>query len=322
MAGQWHPVLVLTLCLSIIALGAAHREVPSIFVFGDSTADVGTNNFLARTKAKANFPFNGIDFPDAIPTGRFSNGLNSADFVALKPIAELLHKGEVIPMAMQIQQFSTVYSNLTYRLGTPGTNRFLSRALFLISVGSNDIFEFFGIPTGPKNATAFLTSVIAKYDDHLTNMYILGARKFGIIAAPPIGFCPSQRSRNATDPLNKMARLYYSSLRTLLQTLSSELPGMKYSLGNAYKMVINFMDDPMAFGFKEIMSACCGSGEFNGENICTTNASLCTNRREYLFWDLFHPTQAASKLAAKTLHSGSTAFVSPINFKQLADDHS
>ncbi|XP_077246115.1 GDSL esterase/lipase At4g28780-like [Tasmannia lanceolata] len=247
MAEQWHLVLVLTLCLSIIALGAADREVPTIFVFGDSTADVGTNNYLARSEAEADFPFNGIDFPDAIPTGRFSNGLNSADFVGSR---------------------------------------------ILDSTGNT------------------------------FNMYNLGARKFGIIAAPPIGFCPSQRSRNATDPLNTMARLYYSSLRTLLQTLSSELPGMKYSLGNAYKMVINFMDDPMAFGFKEIRSACCGSGEFNGENICTTNATLCTNRHEYLFWDLFHPTQAASKLAAETLYSGSTAFVRPINFKQLADDYS
>lgn len=49
-----------------------------IFILGDSTADVGTNNHLL-SKAKANFPHNGIDFPNSSPTGRFSNGFNTAD---------------------------------------------------------------------------------------------------------------------------------------------------------------------------------------------------------------------------------------------------
>lgn len=51
---------------------------PILFLFGDSTFDVGTNNFLSTT-AKANFPYNGIDFPYSVPTGRFSNGFNTAD---------------------------------------------------------------------------------------------------------------------------------------------------------------------------------------------------------------------------------------------------
>lgn len=59
----------------------ANAEVPAIFIFGDSTADVGTNDFLPGSKFRVNFPFNGIDFPHGKPTGRFSNGLNSADFL-------------------------------------------------------------------------------------------------------------------------------------------------------------------------------------------------------------------------------------------------
>lgn len=51
---------------------------PTLFIFGDSTFDVGTNNFI-NSKAKANVPFYGIDFLNSIPTGRFSNGLNTAD---------------------------------------------------------------------------------------------------------------------------------------------------------------------------------------------------------------------------------------------------
>lgn len=54
------------------------KAVPTLFIFGDSTFDVGTNNFI-NTTAKANVPFYGVDFPFSIPTGRFSNGLNTAD---------------------------------------------------------------------------------------------------------------------------------------------------------------------------------------------------------------------------------------------------
>jgi hypothetical protein len=69
------------LWLAIVGLGFANAEVPAVFVLGDSTADVGTNNFLPGFKARADFPPNGIDFPSSRPTGRFSNGFNSADFL-------------------------------------------------------------------------------------------------------------------------------------------------------------------------------------------------------------------------------------------------
>uniref|UniRef100_A0A8I6Y206 GDSL esterase/lipase n=1 Tax=Hordeum vulgare subsp. vulgare TaxID=112509 RepID=A0A8I6Y206_HORVV len=57
--------------------------VPAIFVFGDSTADVGNNNNLPGSSARADFPHNGIDFPGGEPTGRFSNGFIGADFLAV-----------------------------------------------------------------------------------------------------------------------------------------------------------------------------------------------------------------------------------------------
>jgi phospholipase/lecithinase/hemolysin len=59
------------------------RLVPAMFVFGDSTVDVGNNNNLRSSSgAKANFPHYGVDFPSSSPTGgRFSNGFNTADLL-------------------------------------------------------------------------------------------------------------------------------------------------------------------------------------------------------------------------------------------------
>ena len=57
------------------------RVIPAMYVFGDSLVDVGNNNYLRYSFAKANFPHNGIDFPTKKPTGRFCNGKNAADLI-------------------------------------------------------------------------------------------------------------------------------------------------------------------------------------------------------------------------------------------------
>ena len=57
---------------------------PAMFVFGDSTVDVGNNNLLpdCKPECRADYPQYGVDYPSSrAPTGRFSNGKNLADFI-------------------------------------------------------------------------------------------------------------------------------------------------------------------------------------------------------------------------------------------------
>ncbi|KAK1296622.1 GDSL esterase/lipase [Acorus calamus] len=107
----------------------------------------------------------------------------------------------------------------------------------------------------------------------------------------------------------------------VLRELQSTLPGMKYSLGNGYEMVADIIKNPGPFKMKEVKEACCGLGKYNGKTFCIgPSAKLCPKRDEYLFWDWYHPTQKASRIAAATLYEGLTKYVTPINFKQLAED--
>lgn len=69
------------LLANIVPHLADNATLPTIFILGDSTADVGTNSFIPGKQARANFPHNGVDYPNGIPTGRFSNGFNSADHI-------------------------------------------------------------------------------------------------------------------------------------------------------------------------------------------------------------------------------------------------
>lgn len=72
-------------------------------------------------------------------------------------------------------------------------------------------------------------------------------------------------------------------------------------------------------GFEVIDKGCCGVGRNNGQITCLPLQQPCTNRTKYLFWDAFHPTEAANIMLAKTSYSSRThSFTYPINIQQLA----
>lgn len=52
--------------------------VPALITFGDSTVDVGNNDYL-KTVFRADFPPYGRDFKNHEPTGRFCNGKLATD---------------------------------------------------------------------------------------------------------------------------------------------------------------------------------------------------------------------------------------------------
>ncbi|XP_027088781.1 GDSL esterase/lipase At5g55050-like [Coffea arabica] len=348
--------LLVGLVMLQAALGSAAKP-PAIFILGDSTVDVGTNSYLQESRARADFPHYGIDFPRSRPTGRFSNGLNGADFLARlmgynssprpflslgSPLLSYLRNHAfrganfasagsglldltgsalgVVPLSEQIKQFATLQGNLSAVRGSGATEAMLQKSLFCISIGSNDLFDYV-VSNSSTTPQEFIYLLMKEYENSIKTLYSLGARKFGIISVPPIGCCPTIRLLDAegkcSEALNGLARAFYSALETLLYGIGSELEDMKYSLGNAYLMTINVIDNPQPFHFTRVDTACCGFGKLNAEQACNATANLCSKRKEYLFWDQFHPTQAAANLAANTLYAGPPLYVSPINFAQL-----
>lgn len=70
--------------------------------------------------------------------------------------------------------------------------------------------------------------------------------------------------------------------------------------------------------FKDFESACCADKTPQGLSDCKKGVHLCDERDDYLFWDAFHPTEQASKLAATSIvYSIDPNFMSPINFGDL-----
>jgi phospholipase/lecithinase/hemolysin len=78
-------------------------------------------------------------------------------------------------------------------------------------------------------------------------------------------------------------------------------------------------DNAAAHGFTVLDRGCCGVGRNNGQITCLPLQRPCDDRSAYMFWDAFHPTEAANKIyAAKAFGSNSNAEVYPFNVSQLA----
>ncbi|GFP79117.1 GDSL esterase/lipase at5g55050 [Phtheirospermum japonicum] len=332
-----------------------------MYVFGDSLVDVGNNDHLPLSIIKANFPYNGIDYPGQKATGRFCNGKNAADILVLIngcPTAEKLGlstappylsqpdsvflKGVnfasggagifnatnenlikyTVPLARQVEHFSNVRQRLVFELGHTAAQEHLSKSLFPIIIGSNDIIYYFISGSKDSNSSQqHVTLMVSTLKQLLKGMYGLGARKFIVIGIAPIGCIPLLRSHNTSNECNNevnyWSNKYNYELTQMLGVLQSELNEFHYSYYDAYGVLLDFIQRPASYGFNETISACCGLGRLRAKLPCTPLSLICPNRRANLFWDAFHPTEAAARMLIDMLFSGSGNRVFPMTMTQL-----
>ncbi|RLN35770.1 GDSL esterase/lipase [Panicum miliaceum] len=344
-------LLVVSSSLQVMMVAAAAgARPPAMFVFGDSTLDVGNNNYLPGR------PFYGIDFPGAVATGRFSNGYNIADYLArsmgfrcspppylsLAPSTGRLvqvavgggNAGNNIPLSKQVEYFRSTKSQMVAKLGTRAANLLLAKSVFLFSVGSKDLFVF-AIAEKKQNKSAadlnsdvaaLYASLVSGYSAAVQELHALGARKLAVINVGLLGYVPAARLDDAagacSGALNQLASGFDDALASMLAGLASSRlrrPGFAYSLTDYYGLSAATFDDPRAVGYTDIAGACCGGGRLSAEAPCLPNATVCANRDQHAFWDAVHPSQRGAMLTAQNFYDSRPGrYTAPVNFKQLA----
>ncbi|KAF8775870.1 hypothetical protein HU200_004132 [Digitaria exilis] len=306
---------------------------------------------------RANHPYYGIDFPGEPQNtnGRFSNGYNIADFIAkalgfvMSPpayaslanpsptriegftgvnyasadagIRDSTNGNMTIPLPMQVNNFVETRAQLKAVLGgRKPLNKFLSKSLFLIGVGTMDLLPNcnFYLELFPINDNKTeVQRLIEFYGADLEKLHSMGARKFAIINVGPIGCSPfvqndPARNGGCDDGMNRLAGEFNAALGSLLSDLGTRLHNFRYTLADFYGFSNATFANPLASGFTNIDTACCPGA-------CAPTHSYwapCYNRPEYWFWDEGYTTEQADKLAAVAFYNG-TVFARPVNIRRL-----
>ncbi|KAE9608068.1 putative triacylglycerol lipase [Lupinus albus] len=165
--------------LSLPPLTSASYNVTALYAFGDSTVDAGNNNHFNTPLRSDHLPY-GRDLPQHDPTGRFSNGKLSTDYLAnILGLKELLHAylnpnvtnhdlltgvtfgsggsgldnrttavTGVLDLDKQFELFEEVLKRVRKIVGKEKAENVMNNALFVISSGTNDMmYNAYGFPT-------------------------------------------------------------------------------------------------------------------------------------------------------------------------------
>ncbi|KAL2475134.1 GDSL esterase/lipase [Abeliophyllum distichum] len=309
------------------------QQVPCLFLMGDSLFDNGNNNLLVTT-AKANYPPYGIDYPYG-PTGRFSNGRNIADFL-----------GEFLGFDKPISPFVTakglkILKGVNYASGGAGIldesgrqqgDRFsLNRQLqnhrttilrLALLLGSMDQAKEHLRKCLLYTQQQFADFLIQKYSQQLRTLYNYEARKIAIFGVGLIGclprvlaMYPPTNGSTCVDSINGAVQLFNNMLKSLVDDLNNDLPNAKFIYINTTSISSG---DPSALGIKVANASCCIVSRTITKGLCTPGKVPCSNRREYIFYDDFHPVEIFNQLtAARAYNATSLTDSYPIDIRRL-----
>ncbi|KAI6703684.1 hypothetical protein NL676_012820 [Syzygium grande] len=315
---------------------ALNNTVSAIFVFGDSTVDPGNNNYV-RTVFKSDFPPYGRDFPNGVPTGRFTNGRLATDYIAsyigikdyVPPYLEPSLSFEDLKTGVSFASAGSGYDPLTAKLSNvvslpnqleyfkeyKNTTHHINKAVFLVSAGTNDfVINYFTVPIRRQSFTVatYQQFLLQNVKDLIKGLCEEGARRIAVVGLPPMGCLPlmiTLNSRNAVlqrgcmDQYSSVARDYNALLQTELASMQSSLAtqGSRFYYADIYQPLSDMIQRSPSYGFDQALSGCCGTGLLEAAFMCNPKSFVCPDASRYVFWDSIHPTEKTYHLLFQSL---------------------
>ncbi|KAI9160070.1 hypothetical protein LWI28_004844 [Acer negundo] len=312
------------------------------FVFGDSLTEVGNNNYLQYSLARSDYPWYGIDFDGGQATGRFTNGRTIGDIISAKlgipsppPYFSLSKDDDALLKGVnyasggagilndtglyfiqrlsfddQINLFKKTKETIKAKIGDEAANKLCNESMYFVGIGSNDYVNNYLQPflaDGQQYThDEFVELMISTLDQQLLRLYELGARKMIFHGLGPLGCIPSQRVKSKRGEclkrVNQWVVEFNSKVKKLIISLNGRLPSAKFMFADTYQDVYDLIEKPEVYGFKVSNTSCCNVDTSIG-GLCLPNSKLCQNRKDYVFWDAFHPSDAANQVLAEKLFS-------------------
>ncbi|XP_073044356.1 GDSL esterase/lipase At5g03820-like [Primulina eburnea] len=246
-------------------------------------------------EAKGSNILNGVNFASAA-SGYYDN------------TAQLFH---TVTLTQQLANYKEWQRNVVNLVGKDKGNATFSGGIHLLSSGSSDFIQNYYI--NPILNQAYTTDqfsniLIKSYSSFIQNLYRLGARRIGVTSLPPTGCLPAAitlfglGSNQCVERLNQDAVSFNNKLNATSQNLKTRLPGLKLVVFDIYNPLMDMIAKPTDSGFFDSRKACCGTGTIETSFLCNERSiGTCSNATHYLFWDGFHPSEAANQILAQSL---------------------
>ncbi|CAL8170582.1 unnamed protein product [Prunus armeniaca] len=215
-----------------------------------------------------------------------------------------------ISLTRQLNNYREYENEVVSMVRRAKANAIFSGAVHLLSAGTSDFIQNYYINPLLRvySPDQFSDILMISYSTFIQNLYGLGVRRIGVISLPPTGCLPAAITlfglgRNQCIPrLNQDAISFNNKLNNTSQILKSRLPGLKLVVFDISQPVLDMITNPGDNGFFESRRACCGTGRLETSMLCNSKSvGTCTNATGYVFWDGFHPSEAANKVLAGNL---------------------
>ncbi|KAL1205164.1 GDSL esterase/lipase [Cardamine amara subsp. amara] len=355
---KWCVVFVLLGFGFSVANAQAQAQVPCYFIFGDSLVDNGNNNGLVSFARANYFPY-GIDFGgptgrfsngkttvdeiaellgfnNYIPAYNAASGQQILSGVNYASAAAGIREetgrqlGQRISFSGQVRNYQNTVSQVVQLLGDETRAAdYLKRCIYSVGMGSNDYLNNYFMPNFYSSSRQFTpeqyaNDLITRYSTQLNALYNYGARKFALIGIGAVGCSPNALARSSdgttcNNQINSANQIFNSKLRSLVDQLNNNHPDAKFIYINAYDIFQDMIKNPSRFGFTVTNAGCCGIGRNAGQITCLPGQRPCRNRNAYVFWDAFHPTEAANVIIAKrSFNAQSPSDAYPMDISRLA----
>nr|XP_043613631.1 GDSL esterase/lipase At5g08460-like [Erigeron canadensis] len=238
--------------------------------------------------------------------------------------------GERISFRQQVENFASNLNRLKNAMEGEELSQYLRKSLAVVIMGSNDyinnyLLTSFYATSQIYTPTAYTNLLIQRYMQQISALYSLGLRKFFIAGIGPLGCIPNQLATNFAPPgtcaslANDLAVMFNTQLRSLIIQLNTNNTDAIFVYGNTYDAVSDILKNSNSYGFTVNDRGCCGIGRNQGQITCLPLSVPCINRDQHVFWDAFHPSQAANQILAEKAYSGPPSISYPINVKQMAE---
>ncbi|KAK4757265.1 hypothetical protein SAY87_007392 [Trapa incisa] len=315
--------------LKIFDGGNNQPHVPCYFIFGDSTADDGNNNNLS-TLSKSNYSPYGVDFPDG-PTGRFTNGRLMVDFIAqflgfdefIPPFANLTGQdilkgvnyasassgirdetgtqtGQIISVNQQLRNHLTTVSRIAQILKSKSAAKeYLGKCVYTILTGSNDYINNYFVPSYYNTSSEYTLEhyadvLVKEYSEQLKTLHSYGARKVAVFGLGLLYKLPEIVAVYGSNSsiFDTAVKLFNSRLLAVVYGLNAQLTGATFTYINNYEISETISTDGL-----NTTGTCCQVVE--GEGLCISGSTPCSNRSQYAFFDGYHPTEVIYEANAR-----------------------